>query len=79
MPAFLKISRVRSSDARATPTAIAATTGRVLSNVFMTPANAFFVSMMGPHPARLRRAAAPKFVLGASRLRAKAGGSRLAA
>jgi hypothetical protein len=33
--------------ARATPTAIPATSGRVLSNVFMAPANDFFVSMSG--------------------------------
>ena len=52
MPASVRILRSSSSAARATPTAIAATIGRVLSKVSMTPAKPFSTLMSGL-PSRL--------------------------
>ncbi len=46
-PASSRISRVRSSEARAQPTAIAATSGRVLSKVAIAPAKPCFGSTSG--------------------------------
>ena len=47
MPASLRMVRSSSSAARATPTAIAATMGRVLSKVSITPAKPFSTWISG--------------------------------
>ncbi|SHU51665.1 Uncharacterised protein [Mycobacteroides abscessus subsp. abscessus] len=47
MPASSRILRSSSSEARETPTAMAATIGRVLSKVLITPPKPFSVLISG--------------------------------